>query len=332
MSYTDKLTALSNSIKAKNPNYTGNLSLAKMKEAVDGISGGTDVSVVTATAGDVLNTKKIVLPNKSLVSGSMANNGAVSKTLSAQTTSYTIPAGYHNGSGKVSVSAQTKSVTPSTTSSQTITPDSGKILTGITLAALVAGKTQYSGSTTINPTSSMYSITINTGVSIDSSSIIFIRTAGARSYSTGYSSEEPWIDVDDFLIYNGSLYFACTPRGQNQYTKSSSIKEEANVNSPYAWNRSLQSIKYILFAGSGAPLSSNNNRFSVAPFRYTISGTSITITGCVEEAEIYWYDHDPDTGELLDWTENAMITIRPSCCSKITGYSSTGIIEWIIAK
>ena len=37
----------------------------------------------------------------------MTNNGAVSKTLtpsSASTVSYTIPAGYHNGSGKVTVS------------------------------------------------------------------------------------------------------------------------------------------------------------------------------------------------------------------------------------
>ena len=31
----------------------------------------------------------------------MANNGAVSATLNMSTTSYTVPAGYHNGSGKV---------------------------------------------------------------------------------------------------------------------------------------------------------------------------------------------------------------------------------------
>jgi len=41
--------------------------------------------------------------NGSKVTGSMANNGAVSKILDAGTMSYTIPEGYHNGSGKVSV-------------------------------------------------------------------------------------------------------------------------------------------------------------------------------------------------------------------------------------
>ena len=36
----------------------------------------------------------------------MANNGAVSKTLNAGQ-SYTIPAGYHNGSGKVTANSIT---------------------------------------------------------------------------------------------------------------------------------------------------------------------------------------------------------------------------------
>ena len=135
MSYTDKLTALSNSIKAKNPNYTGNLSLAKMKEAVDNISSGVDTSVITATAADCLSTKKILLADGSLVSGSIATNSAVTKTLTTSSTSYTIPSGYEGGTSVISINEQSKSVTP-TTSSQNITADSGKVLTSVVVSAV----------------------------------------------------------------------------------------------------------------------------------------------------------------------------------------------------
>ncbi|MBO7697230.1 MAG: hypothetical protein J6Y28_04205 [Acholeplasmatales bacterium] len=48
----------------------------------------------------------------------MANNGAVSKTLDATSgnQTYTVPAGYHNGSGTVSIVLETKSATPTTSS------------------------------------------------------------------------------------------------------------------------------------------------------------------------------------------------------------------------
>ena len=61
----------------------------------------------TATAADVLSGKTFFSDSYTVKTGTMANNGAVSKTItpssSAQT--YTIPAGYHNGSGKVTVKA-----------------------------------------------------------------------------------------------------------------------------------------------------------------------------------------------------------------------------------
>lgn len=61
-----------------------------------------------AAAGDVLSGKTFYSTNPaSKLTGSMTNNGAVSKTITPSTSaqSYTIPAGYHNGSGKVTVSA-----------------------------------------------------------------------------------------------------------------------------------------------------------------------------------------------------------------------------------
>ena len=67
----------------------------------------------------------------------IANNGAVSQTLDATTgkQSYTVPAGYHNGSGSVSITLEQKSATP-TKSEQTVTPTSGKVLSSVTVAAI----------------------------------------------------------------------------------------------------------------------------------------------------------------------------------------------------
>ena len=96
-----------------------------------------NVSSVTATSADVLATKIIVNAAGETVTGSMPNNGAVSKTLDATTSNqtYTVPSGYHNGSGKVSITLETKSATP-TGSSQDITPTSGKVLSKVTVNAI----------------------------------------------------------------------------------------------------------------------------------------------------------------------------------------------------
>lgn len=94
-----------------------------------------DVTGVTAAAGDVLSGKIIVLADGTVKAGEMANNGAVSKTLDATTITYTIPKGYHSGSGKVEIVLETKSVTP-TKSAQNITPTAGKVLSKVTVAAI----------------------------------------------------------------------------------------------------------------------------------------------------------------------------------------------------
>ncbi|MGC6177010.1 hypothetical protein [Lacrimispora sp. 38-1] len=62
--------------------------------------GGTDLDVVTAGKPDVLSGKVIVDKNGEPLTGTMPNRGAVSQVLGVNGT-YTIPEGYHNGSGKV---------------------------------------------------------------------------------------------------------------------------------------------------------------------------------------------------------------------------------------
>ena len=98
-----------------------------------------DVSATTVAAPDVLATKVFIAADGTTTTGTMANNGGVSKTLDATTgnQSYTIPAGYHNGNGKVTVVLEEKTATPTTTT-QNITPTAGKVLSKVTVSAIPA--------------------------------------------------------------------------------------------------------------------------------------------------------------------------------------------------
>lgn len=94
-----------------------------------------DVTAVTATAADVLATKVIVNATGKVTTGTMPNNGAVSKTLDSATTNYAIPAGYHSGSGSVSIVTETKTLTP-TKKQQVVPATSGKVISSVTVAAI----------------------------------------------------------------------------------------------------------------------------------------------------------------------------------------------------
>lgn len=107
-----------------------------------------DVSATTAEPGDVLATKVFVGADGETKTGTMPDNGAVEKVLDATTGNqeYTVPAGKHSGTGKVSVVLETKSATPAE-DAQDITPTKGKVLGKVTVGAIPAKYKDVSGVT-----------------------------------------------------------------------------------------------------------------------------------------------------------------------------------------
>lgn len=75
------------------------------------------------------------------------NNGAVSKKLDATTSSYTIPAGYHNGNGKVNIELEQKNIT----ANGKYTPSTGKVFSEINVNVENAASLQQK---TVTPTKS----------------------------------------------------------------------------------------------------------------------------------------------------------------------------------
>lgn len=135
----------------------------------------SDTSADTATADEVLAGKTAHAKGK-LVTGAMKNNGAVKGTISTVAGAYTVPQGFHDGSGKVTIAAdeqakivaeniregitvlgvtgtmsgleevkaESPSVTPKATA-QTVTPSDGfNYLAQVTVAAIPYAETDNS--------------------------------------------------------------------------------------------------------------------------------------------------------------------------------------------
>lgn len=153
------------------------------------LGGGGGSAVGDAAVGDVLNGKIFSSQNGIGLIGNMPSNGAVSEVLDTSTTSYTIPAGHHDGNGTVSVTTQTKSATP-TTSAQTISADAGKVLSSVSVGAI---QTQTKSAT---PSTTAQTITPDSGKYLTSVSVSAIQTQTKTSTPTTRSATAATVTPD----------------------------------------------------------------------------------------------------------------------------------------
>lgn len=185
-------------------------------------SGGVDPSDATATAGNILYPKTAYI-STGKVAGQMTDNGAISVTLDTLTTSYTVPSGYHNGQGSVSVDLQTKSVTPMT-SSQVVTPDNGKLLSQISVEAIQTEQKS------VTPTGSAQTIIPTSGKFIDSVSV------GAVTKTSGIGQTLYNEGVADTKV--GTATASDVLNGKT-FTNASSVGASGSMTDRGAWTASV---------------------------------------------------------------------------------------------
>ena len=114
-----------------------------------------DTQDATATDAEIISGK-IAYVRGNKVTGKMKNNGAVSGTISSKTGKYTVPQGYHDGSGTVGIDA---------TEQVKLTP--ANIREGVTILGVAGAMSPNEGEKaqekTVTPTTAVQTVVPDTG-------------------------------------------------------------------------------------------------------------------------------------------------------------------------
>lgn len=221
-----------------------------------------DLSGITAAAEDILAGKKSVDATGAEITGTMTNNGAWTSTKTSNG-SVPIPAGFHNGSGKVTVNVST-----STPTGELDTPSiSFNKLLGRFIATSKVKKSGYIS--TSDTTEKSYNLTRYLGGEYTPT-----KESKTVSLTDKYCTGDAVIKGDDNLvpenIKNGISIFGVagsyTGDGANVISITTNRSWDSTVDSSYDYHRiayisaSVSSVKYVMCmatATSGTYDSSN---------------------------------------------------------------------------
>lgn len=232
---------------------------------ISGNSNNMDTSGADATEAQVLSGKKVCVDGE-LLTGIMTNNGAVAGTISSSGGTYTVPAGYHNGSGKVTGPTLAALVGTNVTLAS-----AGNLLTGNT--AYGENGTKYTGS-----------MANKAGVTVDASAVssddtyTYLSVPANGYYSTGSKIRTENSNLTPtFTTQTRSVTFTADSNGFTTQTVNFSFPNKvlgirALKCSPY-----INSLNFPLWDGNYVAIGFGTNSISI-PLRGVTSGTSYTIT------------------------------------------------------
>ncbi len=141
-----------------------------------------------ASASNILTGKKVLVKGKE-VTGTMANNGSVSKALAAGG-SYTIPKGYHDGTGKVTANSLASQTSATATAAQ-----------------ILSGKTAYvNGSKITGTMTNKAGTTVKASAvsSDDNNTYLTIPTAGYYDQNSKVYTENSNLGVNLTILYSNA--------------------------------------------------------------------------------------------------------------------------------
>lgn len=242
-------------------NTTSGMSATTVEEALDSLyAKATIFNQADAQQGNVLSGKKFVGSGGTLLTGTMANKGAVNESVGVGET-YTIPAGYHNGSGKVTGPTLSGNAgVGDVLSTKTFYSNNGTIKTGTMPNNGALGGTIAPGGSYTIPAG------YTSGGTVTASSAS--STVSAPSVSTGLNQNESTNTsrTGYVSVVNGGTYVftLCL-------TESTSYQIYSNPLSGFTGGT-------ILYEGSGRTSSANSTSVYVACVTYVFTATSDTIS------------------------------------------------------